>query len=649
MDRKLQTLCLLLSLCLLLPVLGCARQQSPSQENPTVPSPDNSTTAPPLRKGALRLCELGVSDWRVVVAKDASRDVRTMVDEFISYFQKITGVTLPLVTDAETAREHEIVIGKTTRTIDASIPYDQLGQEGYSYCANGKSVAISGNTDRAVAYGVYGFLEDCLGVLYLSAEYEYVPQKSTLDIASNLNFSDVPEFWYRDMGHIGHNDPVWMVKMRLNSRQSLGSENYRKTPFVGGGEGYADWFVHTIGKLAEMKPNEKGNYFNIQPCLTDEAVYQTVLKNVRNWLEIYPDATIVSISQNDGSEESSMCACDNCRTFYREHGSVQSALWIAFVSRVANELKDEYPTVHFETLSYNFTTMVPQGLTIPDNMIVRCGASFCCMNHPYSQCANAHGSAQQKKSSLFYDTLDQWTNLSDNIFIWEYATLFNNYWAPLVNYNTLQQNMAMYAEQGVKGVYIQGADNNAPLGELHGYLSAKLLWNPSMNEREFEQIKNEFLEHYYGIGTAEPLNEFITLMDSSINDMHYNLYGLIFEDYAHLDVYEDANGTHLDTSKVIDPAKDCFARAEALATDQEQKAHLQKALTQIQFYEVMALFKLEEKHENAVFDANYRRALGEQLFRAALSAGFTSVHEGGGNALPSSPNFDKIPRNWHQK
>ena len=138
-------------------------------------------------------------------------------------------------------------------------------------------------------------------------------------------------------------------------------------------------------------------------------------------------------------------------------------------------------------------------------------------------------------------------------------------------------------------------------------------------------------------------------MDASLDDMHYNLYGLMFEDYGHLDVYEDESGTHLDTSKVIDPAKACFDRAEALVADETQRAHLRKARTQIKFYELMSLFKLEEKYENAVFDMEYRRALNEELYNDAVAVGFTSCSEGGGNQLPQNPNFDKIPRYWHHK
>ena len=213
----------------------------------------------------------------------------------------------------------------------------------------------------------------------------------------------------------------------------------------------------------------------------------------------------------------------------------------------------------------------------------------------------------------------------------------------------LQKKMAMYVEKGVKGIYIQGGDHNVPFGELYAYVSAKLLWDPSMSEENFEKIMKKFMEHYYGTGTYEPLTEYIDLMNRSLDDMHYHLYGLLFEDFAHLDVIEDANGARIDTSKVIDPAKDCFDRAEALVSDETQKAHLSKARTQIKLYELLSLFKLEEKYENAVFDADYRRALGEELYNDAKAAGFTSYAETGGTSLVQDPNFNKPPYQWHHK
>ena len=628
-------LCLFLALVFVLPLCSCLSQST---------DPAGDETDPPLREGGMRLALHGESDYRIVIAKDASEDVTKIAEEFVSYFKQITDAALPIVTDETKTADHEIVIGKTSRKIDSAVDYSLLGEEGYAYQTEDESLLLTGNTDRAVAYAVYGFLEDRLGVCYWTPDYETVPQKDVLDVAKKISVTETPLFWYRDMGEIGHNDPKLMVKMRLNSGQSLGSENYRKTPYVGGGQGYADWFVHTIGKLAEMEKNEEGNFFNVQPCLTDETVYQTVLKNVRKWMELYPDATVVSISQNDGTDESAMCDCENCTAIYEAHGKVQSAKWIWFVSKVANELKDEYPNLHFETLAYNFTTMAPRGLEIPDNVIVRATSAFACMNHPYSECGNGNSGAE-KATAKFYSSLLNWSKICDNVFIWDYSTLFNNYWVPATTFETLRQNMNTYAQNGVKGVYMQGGDNNVSFGEMRAYLTAKLLWDPAMEQEEFDELMIDFIEHFYGEGTAEPLTDYINLYNDFHKDQHFHLYGRLFVDTSYLTVIEEKDGVRLDTT-FIDQMKACFDRAEEAVDDPTQLEHLRKARVQIKVYELVALLKLEEEYENAVFDLEYRRALAHELHEDVLACGFTRYNEGGG--IPETINPDKYPQNWHQ-
>lgn len=629
------------TICLLLALIFCATPlfacQAPGTEE-----------IPPLRDGGMRLALNGTSEYAIVISKEASADVQAMAEEFVSYFRAITGATLDILTDDKDPVKKEIVIGKTTRKIDSTVDYDALGQEDFIYQTQDENLLLTGKSDRAVAYAVYGFLEDRLGVRYYTPDLEYVPQKDVLDVAKKISATYSPTFWYRDMSEIGNDDPEWMVKMRLNSRQSLGSENYQKYPAVGGGEGYADWYVHTIGKLAEMEPNQEGNhkgtFMNLQPCLTDENTYQTVLKNIRKWMQLYPESTLLSVSQNDGSNEGAMCTCENCRKIYEEHGNVQSALWIWFVSRVANELRDEFPALRFETLAYNFTTLAPIGLEIPDNVVVRVVPAHGCLNHPYAQCAAANGCSFQKMSLKFVDNLPMWDSLCKNIFVWDYSALFYNYWAPLNNFEVLRQNMNYYAENGVKGVFMQGGDQNSCFGEMRAYLTAKLLWEPSMNEATYLEHMEEFCEFFYGPGTYEPLKEYIDFYQEAIKEDHYSLYGTLFGDISELYVTQDDEGTHLDTSVMIDPMNEFFDRAEAGVTEQMHKDHLEKARVQVTFFEVIALFKLTQKYEDAVVDEAYRTSLNEKLYAALKKHNFKGYSEGG--RLPDDPDLTQHPAYW---
>ncbi len=636
MTMKKQLFTLFLTLCVLLSLCACAQPVKTLWSDP---------------EGQLRLAAEAVTPYQIVVSQSASADIRTIAEEFAGYFEKITGAKPIIVTDAAEPAEREIVIGKTARAISSLVDHASLGEEQLIYRTDGKSLTLTGGSDRAVAYAVYGFLENCAGVRYLSPTYELIPPHTIFDIPADLSFSDRPVFWFRSMNEAGANDEKWMVKMRLNSRESLGSERFRRDPFVGGGHGYADWFVHTIGKLADMKqdyPN-RDSFMNLQPCLTSEETYQSVLKNVRAWLNTYTNATIVSISQNDGTNVSAMCTCDNCQKIYADYGQTQSAKWIWFVSKVANELKDEYPNVYFDTLAYNFTLRAPTGLTIPDNVIVRLAPAHACLNHSYKECGlHFSASAASQVSSEFSVAMDDWSKIAPHRFVWDYDALFYNYLAPFTNFHYIRENIRNYAIDGIEGVFLQGdSTGSGGFSELRAYLVAKCLWNPYMTEETYEDLMCEFMENYYGQGTSEPLMEFIDFFNGKLEDKHYTLYAYTHE-LLPVDTTTDENGViHLDTAPLIDPMNAFFDRAEEHVTNEKQLLHLRKARMQAKYYEVMARFWIQYEGENVEIDYEYRKKLNSSLYEDAIACGIQQLSEG--QVLTTAPNLNYAPLYWDRK
>ena len=64
-------LCLFLALVFVLPLCSCLSEG-------TEPAPEE--TVPPLREGGMRLAHHGESDYRIVIAKDASEDVTKIAE-----------------------------------------------------------------------------------------------------------------------------------------------------------------------------------------------------------------------------------------------------------------------------------------------------------------------------------------------------------------------------------------------------------------------------------------------------------------------------------------------------------------------------------------------------------------------------------------
>ena len=373
--------------------------------------------------------------------------------------------------------------------------HEELGNDAFRVTAvvgEGKNegLLIEGGNGRGVLYGVYQFLEKCADVRFFTPELEICNEGDVI-VFDGVILDYTPTFelrqtdWYNWMSDDGKY--TWAAKSGINLmsgwRQSWDDA-------FGGSLTYAPgMFVHTIGKLAEL--DSPSPTLIATPCLTDETVYQTVLKNVRKVLEENPEARILSVSQNDNNN---YCKCENCAAITAEEGSPSGTL-LRFVNRVANDIAVDYPDVTIDTLAYKYTQNPPKITKPAPNVCIRLSTITCHLTHPLTKngCATC---------SAFRQAIEGWSEICDNIYIWDYTTNYSYYLATFPNLHVLRANMQFFAEHNVKGVYEQGNSSgpSGEFGELRAYLIAKLLMNPYMTNDEYYAHMDEFLAAYYGAG-----------------------------------------------------------------------------------------------------------------------------------------------------
>ena len=352
------------------------------------------------------------------------------------------------------------------------------------------SMTIRGGNGRGVLYGVYKFLEQYAGVRYFTKDLEVIPEGDIVLLEGNM-LSYSPYFEYRNTNwNCMTHEADWCVKNGINMASADLSGKYGGMWTYGRG-----LFVHTLGALSET-----GGAADPNPCLSSEEIYQTVLKNVRAILEEDPTVNIVSISQND---DEGYCTCEKCAAVDAEECS-PSGLMLRFVNRIAEELEKDYPNLIIDTLAYNYTQAPPIKTVPRHNVCVRLCSIRCCFMHPFTECNDAPGPNGDiwTRTEQFLKDLEGWGKICDNIYIWDYTTNFAYYIAPFSNFGSLRQNMRLYYESGVRGMFEQGNSQSpsGEFGELRAYLIAKLMWNPLMSEEEYYHHMDEFLAAYYGEG-----------------------------------------------------------------------------------------------------------------------------------------------------
>ena len=505
-----------------------------------------------------------LASYKIVLSAAASEGERDAAEVLRDTLTRATGVTLGIASDDVPATACEIVIGTTNRDTDkVAAARAEIRNDGYAMVVDGTRLYITGNLPRGGVYGVYAFMEDYLGARFLSDTYTTVHDGEAKDIPADLYRVESPYFFSRDTYwyHILH--PRRPTKM--NIRNALKS-NHWDMPDLGGGVTYAGPFVHSIWDLTETK-----HEIGFQPCLTDEAIYQTTIKNVRKRLNENPNATIISVSQNDSYPDQAGCQCEKCKALDDREGTPMGSL-LTFVNRIADDIKDDYPHVYVDTLAYRYTRKAPKTIRPRDNVIIRLCSIECCFCHPLEDPDCPHNVAFKKD-------IEEWSAICNNLYIWDYTTDFLCYLGPFPNFAVLQKNVKFFKDHHVIGMFEQGnyQSLSGEFGELRGYLLAKLLWKPDMTEAEYDAIMNEFLRDYYGAGWRY-IREYIDVTSKKAAERHLFIYDVPNK------IFPFGDTEKADEIAFAESLLGLWSKALAAAETDEQHAHVAQSSVQALYY-----------------------------------------------------------------
>ncbi|MBR6426534.1 MAG: DUF4838 domain-containing protein, partial [Clostridia bacterium] len=353
-------------------------------------------------------------------------------------------------------------------------------------------------TQHGTLYAVYEFLRKYVGFNCYTADVQAALRSDSIDVPESTDDRKTPVFEYRQI--------LWdgvLFNVNLSAQQFVngdwgvsGTESYRLHDF------YAGSSAHTLAALAGVPETT-------QPCLTSPAVYQTVLENVMKTIGQYPGAKFVSVSQNDNYN---YCKCDSCRKMAAELGN-QTDVLLQFVNRIAAEVAKKYPDIQVQTFAYQYTAQPPETVVPADNVMIQ----LCTLTEEDLCLLHSYDDASCKINGRFMDYLKGWSRLTDNLYIWDYTTDFWSTLCPVSNYYVIKQNIRLFAEYGVKGVFSQGqvSSGAAEFGPLRSYLISRLLWDPYMSDEEYNSELENFMKAYYGDGWEHIFSYMTTLAEDN--------------------------------------------------------------------------------------------------------------------------------------
>ena len=445
--------------------------------------------APSLAKAADYLFNNGKSSYSIVVSAQASEAEKTAAKELQAYIRQVSGVTLPLTNQLNNPGP-SVIVGYNDRvSAMTGVTKPDDADEGYCYQTMNGHLVICGGSQRGTMYGVFAFLENELGIHWLTSSVTQVPRKKMFLLSPDLRHSEKPiiarrlDFYYDALRH--HD---WVAHNLLNEQNRLVHTNY--------GQFSSYWGIHTFHTLIapEKYFSTHPEFFSVkdgkrsdkaQLCLSNAAMQKELIKNLKEVIRKNPGYWCYDVSQNDNNLP---CECRKCQKLVKKYGG-QSGAMLWFVNKVANEIKKEFPQVLIGTFAYHYTRQAPKSNIRPaDNVVVRLCDIECCMAHPLEGC---------EQNSSFLQDMNDWRRIARYIYIWDYSVGFQHYLLSFPNFKTLAANFRYFKNSNVIGVMEEGA-HDAPwseFSELKQWMIAKLLWNPYQDTDSLAQV---FINSYYG-------------------------------------------------------------------------------------------------------------------------------------------------------
>ena len=495
-----------------------------------VPSePQGHIFTPPEKTDAVTEVFEITDDYVIVISENASAAEITAANLLKDTFSTINGTNITIITDKDAQSEKEISVGKNNREYDDAVDYAALGAEGVCIKTSGDDIVITGGDKRGTLYSAYTFLEEYFGYRCFTTELTVIPEAEKLLVPVNIDYTYVPPFMFRQTDWYGTTSKEYKVANRLN-------DGYMAEE-LGFGVEYAGPFCHTFSSLVPTsllatEPElfalgvESGTRTADQLCLTNPKTLEIAKATVREWLANNPDAAFVSVTQNDNAN---YCVCDECARIDAEEGS-HSGTMIRFVNAIADDIREDYPDVLVDTFAYmdGYTRQAP-AITVPrENVVIRLCSIECKFSAPMD-------SGYSEDNERFIQDLEDWSAISDHLFVWDYTTDYGSLLSPFGNFGAIQRNLQIFAEHDVIGIFEEGASGRGADGEfaaLRCYMLSRLMWDPY---QDADKLMYEFCEAYYGAG-YQNIIDFINGIDEN-NGFGFNIiqYWLIFPEHMNME------------------------------------------------------------------------------------------------------------------
>ncbi|MFW5682925.1 MAG: DUF4838 domain-containing protein, partial [Phycisphaeraceae bacterium] len=341
-------------------------------------------------------------------------------------------------------------------------------------------------------YGVYGLLQNQLGVGFYSETYEHIPSDPNLTVPA-LDELVEPAFYHRNPMHFNFSQAT-------SEATDLYARKNRQFP--------PDGSPHN----ARHNFKQWGFWDN---CPLDEAFHQQIGERLKKQFEGSDPGEPFALGQMDGPVRFHE-DCPDCEAMIEEEGSWAAPMLVAL--NAALEIAgEEHPDHEVMTFAYWNTLPVPKTVRPHENLWIQIVSSDASLN----QAGDHIGVIEDNPANPLYEhAVREWPKAhpTGKVTTWHWATGGGAYEWP--NLFTHAENLRFFHEHDVIGAQEQTASgvSNWNWSELKIWVWEQLKWNPEQDE---EALVRRFLRDYYGEKAAPHLYEYLRTADRLRHESGY--------------------------------------------------------------------------------------------------------------------------------
>jgi len=596
---------------------------APAETNAPATDPVE-TDAPAPSYSTDRLTENGMANAHIVLADTADTNEKLAAEELQYHIKKVSGADVSIVnTPASDSIPVYIGTPDSIPELAELFPEDiawlttleedgkRWGDDGFAIRQTKDALYIFGATTRGALNGVYDFIEENLGVLWVRADEEkglIYDEMPTITLTS-VDYREKSPFDQRIMDFYGGGDAVTIpATERMLSRNKMNGIKVMFTPQ----EHLANMGLNSVvdGNIKSLviqspiyDPNNneywetdpEGNHLtyetSMQVNIWSDLVVDTVVATILHHLDNSPTpAEFYGVNLEDCLMNFVFPECTEPFEYapgqfiepnYDYMSDYYSTVYFTFINKIADKVAEKYPDVKIKTLAY-YQTLNPPKCELRDNVYVVFSTINEDLTQPFDQ-------PQGQYPELDWAMLRKWLEVTDNLIMYGYyGCCYTMGWYERPVWNRMQDDFRYYAENGLLGVHppIYYDSTSQLVLDKHdwGYtnkdtwdtnmltfwLMTKLSWNPY---EDVDALIAEFCDKVYGEAADEML-EYYRILKMGWDDGAETLYSMfnanIRWNSPTMDIYYNFLDTTVDDIYIIEGLGEALDKAWE-ATDDRAK------------------------------------------------------------------------------